>query len=108
MLSIKKQDFALNKEVLRAVLNGVKIDMTQPCELWKNDVMFGYEMIRDKKQTKVSDSQQIGQGSETGSEEDMFQTDYPSDYPSDAPDTSDEDKIQNFKQQLIFGIRFQL
>ena len=60
--------------MLRAVLNGHSIDLTAPCEVWKNDQMFGYEMMREKIDRSRGDSQKISEksGIETGSEEDVF------------------------------------
>jgi hypothetical protein len=74
MLSTKRQDYALNKEVLRAVLNGHHVDMTQPCEVWDNDHMFGYEQMRERQMSVRSQSQKIEErsGVETGSEEDVY------------------------------------
>lgn len=73
-LSHKSQNYALNKEVLKAVLNGCRVDMTAPCEVWKNDHMFGYEMMREKVERARTESQKLSERSavETGSEEDVY------------------------------------
>ena len=52
MVSVAKNDYAINKEVLRAVLNGYPIDMSHPCRIHKENEMFGYEMIRNSKDLK--------------------------------------------------------
>ena len=52
MLSIAKNDYVINKEVLRAVLNGYSIDMSSPCQIHKDNEMFGYEMVRNSKHLK--------------------------------------------------------
>ena len=70
--------------------------------------MFGYEQMRDRQMSARDQSQKIEErsGVDTGSEEDVYQTDYPSDYPTDAQESSDEDKVNNFKQSVFFGLRF--
>jgi hypothetical protein len=59
--------------MLRAVLNRQKIDMTLPCEVWKNNELFGYEVMREKKD-QANDGNRISHKSavETGSEEDIY------------------------------------
>jgi hypothetical protein len=70
--------------------------------------MFGYEMMKDKIERTRNESQKLSErsGVDTGSEEDVFLTDYPSDYNSEAPESSDEDRVNNFKQSVFFGLRF--
>ena len=80
MISVAKKDYAINKEVLRAVLNGYPIDLSNPCRIHKDNEMFGYEMIRNSKDFKrardfrkehsISDKPQSPSG---GSEDDYYE-----------------------------------
>ena len=80
MMSTLKNQYAINKEVLRAVLNGFSIDMSAPCQIHIDNEMFGFKMMRDKRLQKQghehdSDRKSISDQPEfsPGSEDDYYE-----------------------------------